>query len=97
MSSFFDKPFFQQLIVGLILLLLSLWLGTRTAGPATGGKAWKIVIIVSWIMTLGGLYLLLLNLSNGGLKNEEAATGFGILFFGIVLNWIGKFFLWWHR
>lgn len=97
MSSFFDKGLFQQIASGLVVLLVSLWLGGKAVTNQSVGKRWKISIIVSWIMILGGLYVSGANYPNGAINNPYVAMGLGISLLGLLLNCIGKFFDWWHH
>lgn len=95
MSSFFDKSLFQQIASGLVVLLISIWLGGKTTQAV--GKGWKIAIIFSWIMTLGGLYIFGANYPHGTINDPYVGMGLSLFFLGLLVNRIGKFFDWWHH
>lgn len=95
MSDFFDKTFAQGIIASIAVLLISIWLGGQ-AKPISSGKGWKIVVIVSYTMILGGLYMLGTHVQNGGLDNPYAGAGLSVAILGFCLKYVGKFFIWWH-
>lgn len=97
MSNFFDKNLLQNVVGGLIVLVISVWLSRRTIQPDTSGKGWKIIIIISFIMILSGLYLLGKGSPNGGFDNPETSVGLSLLVLGVLLRYIGKFIGWWQR
>ncbi len=96
-NNFFDISLFQQIASGLVVLFVSILLGSRTTKNNTGGKGWKVVIIISWMMIIGGLYIAGLNAPNGGLNNPYVGMGLSLAILGIPLKYIGKFFHWWHH
>jgi hypothetical protein len=97
MFSFFDKNLFQQVVSGLIVLLVSIWLGGKATSTPLIGKGWKLTIIISWVMILGGLYIMASTHPNGGWSNPYVAMGAGSFIIGLALNRVGKFFDWWHH
>ena len=85
MNDFFDKNLLQNIIVSVFILLVSILLGARTKKSQSisiSGKDWKILIIISWIMILGGLYLFIENYTYGDFNNPYLVVGFSCLFFG---------------
>jgi predicted phage tail protein len=96
-DSFFDKNLFQQVVSGLIVLLVSVFLGNKEVGKITVSKFWKLIIILAWVSFWGGLYLIFNNLSNGGIYNVYVSMGISLAVFGIFLNLVGKFFIWWQH
>ncbi len=97
MSHFFDVNLFQQIVSGLVVLFVSILLGSRTTKGVTNGKGWKVVVIISWVMILGGLYLAGINAPNGGWNNPYVGMGWSVALLGLLLKYLGKFFLWWHH
>lgn len=97
MHNFFDLNLFQQIASGLVVLFVSILLANKTAKTSVSGKGWKVVIIISWIMIIGGLYIVGLNAPNGGLNNPSVGLGLSLVILGIPLKYIGKFFHWWHH
>ncbi len=96
MQHFFDVGLFQQIASGLVVLLVSIWLGAKS-GPTTYGKGWKIIVIIGWMMILGGLYTAGLNSQHGGFSNPYTGLGLSLFILGIPVMYLGKFFVWWHR
>jgi len=97
MSDFFDKNFAQGIVTGLIVLFVSILLAGRFIPSSSTGKGWKIVVIFSYVLFFGGLYLFLFNFQRGGLNNPYTGMGFSMTMLGAILNGVGKFFIWWHR
>ncbi len=96
-DSFFDKNLFQQVISGLIVLLVSIFLGNKEVGKTTISKFWKLIIILAWVSLWGGLYIIFNNFSNGGIYNVYVSMGISLAIFGFFLNLVGKFFIWWQH
>lgn len=96
MRNFFDVNLFQQIVSGLVVLVVSIWLGGKTS-PTTDGKGWKTVVIIGWIMIIGGLYIAGINAQNGGFNNPYTGLGLSMFVIGIPIKYLGKFFVWWHR
>ena len=96
MDNFFGIGLWQQIVSGLVVLLVSIWLGGRSS-PATDGKGWKIVVIVGWVMILGGLYMFGVNMQAGGFSNPYSGLGLSLFLLGISVKYLGSFFVWWHR
>jgi len=97
MNNFFDVNLFQQIVSGVVVLLISILLGKNTTKNTVNGKSWKVVVVISWVMILGGLYMISSNVNNGGIYNPYVGMGISSAFLGIILKYIGKFFLWWQR
>ena len=97
MSDFFDKNLLQGIVSGAIILLISIWLGGRAQSSPTTGKGWKITVIFAYVMIFGGLYLFASNLTDGGFNNPYTGMGLSLAILGVILRFIGKFFIWWHH
>lgn len=97
MDTFFDKSLFQQIVSGLVVLLISILLSNKEIGKITTSKFWKLIIILSWILFWGGLYLITINLSSGGVYNIYVGAGMSLALFGFIVNLVGKFFNWWQN
>jgi hypothetical protein len=97
MHDFFNVNLFQQIVSGLVVLVVSILLGNRTAKSKVIGKGWKITVIIAWCMILGGLYIIGLNTPNGGIYNPYVGMGLSITILGLLLKYVGKFFIWWHH
>lgn len=95
MLDFFDKSFTQSLIASLIVIPISIWLGGR-ALPSSG-KGWKVMVIISYLLIFGGSYMIMSNVSNGGLNNLFVGIGITSAIFGFLLRCLGKFFIWWQH
>ena len=96
MQNLFNASLFQQIISGLVVLFVSIWLGGKSS-PTTDGKGWKTVVIVGWVMILGGLYMFSQNFPSGGFNNPYTGMGLSIFILGLPVKYLGKFFVWWHR
>jgi hypothetical protein len=94
-DNFFDKNLFQQIFAGIVILLIAGFFSGKQIEKETvsSSKKWKIVVILGWILIIGGA-LFTINSFNGGIYNPYIFTGIGLAFLGLVLNWIGKFFIW---
>lgn len=97
MNNFFDTNLFQQIFSGIVVLLVSIWLGAKSGSPTTSGKGWKVLVIFSWVLILGGLYTASINTPNGGWSNPYVGLGLSLAVIGLFLKYVGKFFIWWHR
>lgn len=97
MNDFFNQNFWQNIIGGLFVLLLSILLGSRAKSSTSSGKGWKIIIIFSYLMIFGGLFIFISNVNNGGFNNVYTGLGLSLFILGIIFKYIGRFFVWWHR
>ena len=97
MDNFFDKNLFQQIVAGVAVLIVSILLGAKSIPSATTGKKWKTIVIISWFMILWGFYIFVMNYPNGNFNNPYTGLSLVVLVIGIILKYIGKFFVWWHR
>lgn len=103
------QDFFSQtasgIISGVVLLIIGAWFfgGRKTTeriitfqGERTSKKL-KVFIVISWLMTISGFYVFVVNMPQGGFNNPLTGLGFSLAFFGIILRFIAKFLAWWHR
>lgn len=97
MLDFFDKNLFQQIVAGLVILVISFLLGTKSTYQSNDCKSWKILVIIAWLMILGGFYLFISHFSNGGFNDFYTGMGLSIGILGLLLKYFGKFFIWWNR
>ncbi len=97
MADFFDKNFFQSIVSGIVILVISTLLGIKTRQPDTAGKGWKIVVIIGYIMIFFGLYVFAINVNKGGLNNPYTGLGISLFVFGIIVRLVGKFFDWFRH
>ena len=96
-DTFFDKNLFQQIFSGLIVAIIGgMLLGNKETSKITTSKFWKGVIIASWVIIIGGLYVSANNAQNGGISNAYVLSGIGFIFLGIIINFVGRFFIWWQ-
>lgn len=96
MDNIFNVNLFQQIVSGVVVLLISILLGKNTTKNTVNSKGWKGVVVISWVMILGGLYMISSNVNNGGIYNPYVGMGMISAFLGIILKYIGRFFLWWR-
>lgn len=96
MENFFNANLAQQILSGIVVLVVSIFLGAKS-GPVTYGKGWKIVVIIGWMMILGGACIGISSFSNGGFANPYTGLGLSLFVFGIPVKYLGQFFVWWHR
>jgi hypothetical protein len=69
-------------------------------GPAlieATGKNWKTARVISWLVFLGGLFMFLRFLQDGGWNNPLTGLGFTLAFVGLVALLIAKFGAWWNH
>jgi hypothetical protein len=96
MSDFFDKSLAQSIVAGLIVALISILLARRTK-QTSSGKGWKVVVVLSYLSILGGLVLYAQNAPHGGFENPYTGMGASLFFLGLIMNGVGRFFVWWQR
>ena len=87
MSDFFDKNFWQLIITGLIIMIVSFLFRGKSGESTTVGKGWKVVVIIAWVIFLAGIYMFVNN----------SSLGISLIILGILLSYISKFFIWWHQ
>lgn len=98
MENLFDKNLLQNIIGGVVVLLISILLGSRSKTRTSSDKKWKVVAIIAWAMIIAGTYIFLTNLvKNGNFHNPYIGLGVTMLILGAILEIIAKFFIWWHR
>lgn len=97
MGNFFDKGFVQNIVVSLLFLFISFVLGSKSGPAVAGGKRWKATVVISWFMILSGLYIFGIYFPRDGFVNPYSGLGFCLFFSGIILRYIGKFFIWWNK
>ncbi len=91
-----------QVLSGLIVVAIAGWLGigrstVRVITGARSTRTWKWVILISWLMIIGGLYLFGANkgqFTNISANNIYAMMGLDLLGFGIIGLGIGKVGAW---
>lgn len=97
MIDFFDKSFWQLIVSGLLVLLIgSLFVGKKEASAAGTGKGGKIIVVIGWLIFWGGIVTFLSNYPKG-MNDASANIGISLIFFGSIINLIGKFIIWWQR
>ncbi len=91
-----------QVLSGLIVVAIAGWLGIgrSTVRVITGSRStrkWKWVILISWLMIIGGLYLFGANkgqFTNISANSIYAMMGLNLLGFGVIGLGIGKVGVW---
>lgn len=98
MADFFDKNLLQNIIGGIIVLLISILFARKTlSAPTTSAKKWKAVVILGNFMIFGGFLSFGTRYAEGGFNNPYASIGLLSAVFGFPVKYLGKFFVWWHR
>lgn len=96
----------SQIVTGIIIAVAGAvivhWLGldgTRVVVVygAKRTKKWKVLIVLSWVMMLVGIYLTVTHAPEGGLSNPFTKYGAELLIAGFVLLQVGRFGVWWNR
>jgi len=97
MQDFFDKNLLQSIVSGIIIMFLSILLGSKVKTPKTSGKAWKVVVIIGWIIILSGFYEMIVSTQTGIFRASYFFFGIFISIIGWAITKVGKFFIWWHH
>jgi hypothetical protein len=95
--NFFDKNFAQNIVGGLVVLVITLLLSRNSSTTNTNGRGWKILNIIAWLMIVGGFVLLSQGVQNGGFENVKTGAGLSLALLGWIVLGLGKFIGWWQR
>lgn len=66
-------------------------------GGRRTGTLWKLLIVLGWIMFVGGVYYGLAWASTNGWNDPRPAMGVSSAVLGFCILCIGKFGAWWNR
>ena len=93
----------QGVLITIIAAFIIYWLGiggSKTVITIEGTrvtKTWKVLIVIGWIMFVGGGLYCLSWASVSGFNNPKTGIGFSLAFVGLIILFIGKFGAWWNR
>lgn len=98
---------FMEIIKGVIITVIGAavigWLGIGgsktvvTVGSTRVTKKWKALIVIGWVMLIGGSLYCLSWASVSGFNNPKTGLGLSLAFSGLLILLIGRFGEWWNR
>ena len=99
----------SQIVIGVVIAVISaiiisiLRIGgnqkvtVHVQGGRRAGTLWKLLIVLGWIMFVGGIYYGLAWASTNGWSDPRPAMGLSSAVLGFFMLCIGKFGAWWNR
>ncbi len=98
----------SQIVIGVVVAVISAFVikllgigNTKTVVSIQGGKrattGWKVLIVIGWLMFVGGGYYWIAWGCTNGFGSPHAIIGLTVFFYGAIILGVGKFGAWWNR
>jgi len=93
----------QGVLIAVIAAAIIYWLGIGgsktvvTVGGTRITKKWKVLIVIGWIMFVGGGLYCTSWASVSGFSNPKAGIGLSLAFLGLLMLLVGRLGAWWNR